>query len=150
MDLQYKIIFTVALSGIITFSVSIFYLPSTSRTVPPGVDPQEFMEQERQMVINSTPFKIMIVGICMTVATIIYIFIMKCFNDEYKVEQEPPQIIIHDLKPILKRSVPSVSVPSVSVASTLVTPSNSSPPAQLVPGQKVKFQYPPPYEIMNR
>ena len=68
MDNINKVLFAIGVSGLIILITSSTYIPSTGGTVPQGMTPQDYSNQQQQMVYSSTPFKITMVGIGITVA----------------------------------------------------------------------------------
>jgi hypothetical protein len=63
MDNINKIFGLIGISGLIILITSSTYIPSTGGTIPQGMSPEAYSNQQQQMVYASIPFKITMVGI---------------------------------------------------------------------------------------
>jgi len=68
MDNINKIFCAIGVSGLIILITSSTYIPSTGGTFPEGISREDYSNQQQQMIYSSTPFKITMVGIAITVA----------------------------------------------------------------------------------
>jgi len=136
-----KIMMGLTVIGSIIFITGICYLPSNSGPVPIGEDPEQYRREQNQIFLNSAAFKCIIAGFSIFSLAILYIFIESFYDNMEIVIPEPvaplTNVIVQDVKP----SEPILHSLKIQPA---------SPPAQLIPENKLKFMYPPPYEAMNR
>lgn len=70
-----KFLVILSLSGVIILSASAFYIPSFGGTVPLGMNPQEFQQQQLQIMYASLPFKIMMGGAGLAASSLLCIYI---------------------------------------------------------------------------
>ena len=69
--------------GIITISVSVGYLPSTGGTVPQEMTLEQYQAQQHTALLNSTGFKWVIVGCCIT-GTGILMALIRIYRDNQR------------------------------------------------------------------
>ena len=70
-----KFLVILSLSGVIILSVSAFYIPSTGGTIPLGMNPQEFQQQQLQIMYASLAFKIMMGGVGLAASSLLCVYI---------------------------------------------------------------------------
>ena len=75
MNIVNKFLVILSLSGVIILSASAFYIPSTGGTIPLGMNPQEFQQQQLQLMYASLPFKIMMGGAGLAASSLLYVYI---------------------------------------------------------------------------
>ena len=145
MDTRQKMSISLCLIGIVIFSISIGYFPQSDTVIPDGMSSEEHNRLYTEKVINSTAFKSMIGGLVVTGISLIYLI------TRYYYYEEPincidttttSNSIDTSSKSILKQPNPSQIAP-VPTGNTII---NIKPE---VPIKKVKFKYPPPYDILN-
>jgi len=184
MDNINKVLFAIGVSGLIILITSSTYIPSTGGTVPQGMTPQDYSNQQQQMVYSSTPFKITMVGIGITVAgflSVAYrIHIYQVRREEWRwiesqarlkaegtvkpkvqAQLQPKAQAQLQPKPILKVSRsqvvpdPSETVNIMELKSLPSVKSLVGTPIDLENGPLHyptlrKFEYPPPYDVLNK
>jgi len=188
MDNINKIFGLIGISGLIILITSSTYIPSTGGTIPQGMSPEAYSNQQQQMVYASIPFKITMVGIgiatagFLTVAYRIHIYQRRkeewrWIESQARLKREIPLRSSSQIqsqprveaqlqpkvqpKPILKVSRSQVAPdPSETVN---IMELKSLPSAKPLVGTPIdlengplhyptlrKFEYPPPYHVLNK
>ena len=162
MDCTNRTLLLSAISALISTIVSSTYIPSTGGTIPQGMSPQEFSDMQQKMVYNSTPFRITMVSLGITV---ILFVILGYRTTVIETRREVEFWRNRSVKPILKvgrsQVTPSLNVqpklfpievlvedPKPNVRTTPVIksstpPISSSPPIQLIPDSLTMMELKP-------
>ena len=117
--------------GIITFSVSIGYLPSTGGTVPEGMTLEQFRTQQQETLLKSTPFKWVIVGSCIT-ATGILMALIRIYVDNRRETQRYNNTVL-PLQVQHKRTEPEAIAKVTPVPEAKPVPVAQEPLAKPIP-----------------
>lgn len=176
MDNINKILGAIGLCGLIILITSSTYIPSTGGTIPQGMSPQDYSNQQQQMVYSSTPFKITMVGVGIATAgflAVAYrIHIYQVRKEEWRwIESQARLKAEASLKPKLREQVQPKPILKVSRSQVVPDPSQTvnimelipRPPTRSLVGTPIdlengplhyptlrKFEYPPPYDVLNK
>lgn len=178
MDNINKVLGAIGLSGLIILITSSTYIPSTGGTIPQGMSPQDYSNQQQQMVYSSTPFKITMVGVGIATAgflAVAYrIHIYQVRKEELRwIESQARLKTEASLKPKLREQVQPKPILKVSRSQVVPDPSETvnimelkyipTPPTKSLVGTPIdlengplhyptlrKFEYPPPYDVLNK
>ena len=155
MNIKDVLGFAGVISGLITFCVGVSSLPQSVGQVPPNESPQQFSDEQRQMILNSGEFKITMCGVGVSITSYVYLWVLRYYRDTVVIDL-PLALAVTTSVPVPLAVTTSVAVPvTTSVPVPLAVPVVELKPimktVRISPVAEVKpFRYPPPYEILNK
>ena len=145
-----RILFVGFIGGIIICIAGIAVMPPTGGTIPLNQTVEQYQQEQRTAILNSSGFKLAMTGLAIATLTLILLARIYTLEDESEARniQVVPYPPVRQPPVVLKLNAPIQAVSTYE----LRPPIMALPPRMPIPPrtQFRTFKYPPPYDAFNK